>query len=103
MSGHNKWTSIKHKKAAVDAKRGKIFTKIIREIVIASKEGGGVVENNARLKKAVDDARKANMPQDNIKKAIQRGTGQLIIKTEQLLKLEKYFLNMQEVWVKLVV
>ena len=77
MSGHNKWTSIKHKKAAVDAKRGKIFTKIIREIVIASKEGGGVIENNARLKKAVDDARKANMPQDNIEKAIQRGTGEL--------------------------
>ena len=77
MSGHNKWASIKHKKAATDAKRGKIFTKIIREIVVAAKEGGGVVENNARLRKAVDDARNANMPQDNIKKAIQRGTGEL--------------------------
>ena len=70
MSGHNKWASIKHKKAATDAKRGKIFTKIIREIVVAAKEGGGIIENNARLRKAVDDAREANMPQDNIKKAI---------------------------------
>ena len=77
MSGHNKWASIKHKKAATDAKRGKIFTKIIREMVVAAKEGGGVIENNARLRKAVDDARNANMPQDNIKKAIQRGTGEL--------------------------
>ena len=77
MSGHNKWASIKHKKAATDAKRGKVFTKIIREIVVAAKEGGGVIENNARLRKAVDDAREANMPQDNIKKAIQRGTGEL--------------------------
>ncbi len=77
MSGHNKWASIKHKKAATDAKRGKIFTKIIREMVVAAKEGGGIIENNARLRKAVDDARAANMPQDNIKKAIQRGTGEL--------------------------
>ena len=77
MSGHNKWASIKHKKAATDAKRGKIFTKIIREMVVAAKEGGGNIENNARLRKAVDDARAANMPQDNIKKAIQRGTGEL--------------------------
>ena len=77
MSGHNKWASIKHKKAATDAKRGKIFTKIFREMVVAAKEGGGNIENNARLRKAVDDARAANMPQDNIKKAIQRGTGEL--------------------------
>ncbi len=77
MSRHNKWASIKHKKAATDAKRGKVFTKIIREIVVAAKEGGGIIENNARLRKAVDDARNANMPQDNIKKAIQRGTGEL--------------------------
>ncbi|MFH1715039.1 MAG: YebC/PmpR family DNA-binding transcriptional regulator [Elusimicrobiota bacterium] len=77
MSGHNKWASIKHKKAAVDAKRGKAFTKIIREISMAAKIGGGVLENNARLRNAVDDARSANMPQDNIKKAIQRGTGEL--------------------------
>ena len=77
MSGHNKWASIKHKKAATDSKRGKIFTKIIREMVVAAKEGGGVIENNARLRKAVADAREANMPQDNIKKAIQRGTGEI--------------------------
>jgi YebC/PmpR family DNA-binding regulatory protein len=77
MSGHNKWASIKHKKAIVDSKRGKIFTKIIKEITIAAKIGGGLLENNARLRKAIDDAKEANMPQDNIKKAIQRGTGEL--------------------------
>jgi DNA-binding regulatory protein, YebC/PmpR family len=77
MSGHNKWASIKHKKAITDAKKGKAFTKIIREIVVATKEGGALIENNARLRKAIDDAKEANMPQDNIKKAIQRGTGEL--------------------------
>ncbi|MCL2144361.1 MAG: YebC/PmpR family DNA-binding transcriptional regulator [Endomicrobia bacterium] len=77
MSGHNKWASIKHKKAITDAKKGKAFTKIIREIVVATKEGGHLVENNARLRKAIDDAKEANMPQDNIKKAIQRGTGEI--------------------------
>jgi YebC/PmpR family DNA-binding regulatory protein len=77
MSGHNKWASIKHKKAATDAKKGKVFTKIIREIVIAAKEGGGQIENNARLRKVIEDAKEANMPQDNIKKAIQRGTGEI--------------------------
>ncbi|MCA6079786.1 MAG: YebC/PmpR family DNA-binding transcriptional regulator [Endomicrobium sp.] len=77
MSGHNKWASIKHKKAATDAKKGKVFTKIIREIVVATKESGAQVENNARLRKAIEDAKEANMPQDNIKKAIQRGTGEI--------------------------
>jgi YebC/PmpR family DNA-binding regulatory protein len=77
MSGHNKWTSIKHKKAATDTKKGKIFTKIIREIVVATKESGAQIENNARLRKAIEDAKEANMPQDNIKKAIQRGTGEI--------------------------
>ncbi|MDR1695026.1 MAG: YebC/PmpR family DNA-binding transcriptional regulator [Endomicrobium sp.] len=77
MSGHNKWASIKHKKAITDAKKGKAFTKIIREIVVATKEGGAQVENNARLRKAIDDAKEANMPQDNIKKAIQRGSGEI--------------------------
>ncbi len=77
MSGHSKWAGIKHKKAIIDAKRGKIFTKIIKEITIAARIGGGNPENNARLRKAIDDARDANMPQDNIKKAIQRGTGEL--------------------------
>lgn len=77
MSGHNKWASIKHKKAATDAKKGKVFTKIIREIVVATKEGGAQLENNARLRKAIEDAKEANMPQDNIKKAIQRGNGEI--------------------------
>ncbi|OGS21303.1 MAG: transcriptional regulator [Elusimicrobia bacterium RIFOXYA2_FULL_39_19] len=77
MSGHSKWAGIKHKKGAIDAKRGKIFTKIIREITVAAKNGGGNIDNNARLRKAMDQAKEANMPQDNIKKAIQRGTGEL--------------------------
>lgn len=77
MSGHSRWAGIKHKKAAIDAKRGKVFTKIIREIVIAAKTGGGKPEANVRLRKAMEDARAANMPQDNIKKAVQRGTGEL--------------------------
>lgn len=77
MSGHNKWASIKHKKAATDAKKGKVFTKIIKELTMAAKAGGGDPGGNARLRKAIDDAKAANMPQDNIKKAIQRGTGEL--------------------------
>ncbi|MFC1512615.1 YebC/PmpR family DNA-binding transcriptional regulator [bacterium] len=77
MSGHNKWSSIKHRKASVDAKRGNTFTKIIKEITMAARTGGGNPDNNARLRRAMDDARQANMPQDNIKKAIQRGTGEL--------------------------
>ena len=77
MSGHSKWASIKHKKAAVDAKRGKVFTKIIRELTISARQGGGDLSGNARLRKAVDDAKAANMPQDNIKRAIQKGTGEL--------------------------
>ncbi|MCX5782194.1 MAG: YebC/PmpR family DNA-binding transcriptional regulator [Elusimicrobia bacterium] len=77
MSGHSKWAGIKHKKAIIDAKRGKVFTRLIREIVVAAKEGGGNIENNARLRKAIESAREANMPQDNIKKAVQRGTGEL--------------------------
>jgi YebC/PmpR family DNA-binding regulatory protein len=77
MSGHNKWASIKHKKAVTDSKKGKVFTKIIREIVVATKESGAQIENNARLRKAIEDAKEANMPQDNIKKAIQRGSGEI--------------------------
>jgi len=77
MSGHSKWHSIKHKKAAADSKRGKIFTKIIREIAVAARAGGGDPEANPRLRKAVQDARAVNMPADNIKRAIQKGTGQL--------------------------
>jgi YebC/PmpR family DNA-binding regulatory protein len=77
MSGHSKWAGIKHKKAIIDAKRGKIFTKYVREIVVAARQGGGNLESNARLRKVVESAREANMPQDNIKKAIQRGTGEI--------------------------
>jgi YebC/PmpR family DNA-binding regulatory protein len=76
MSGHSKWHSIKHKKGALDAKRGKIFTRIIKEITIAAKNGGDP-DKNPRLRKAVADAKAENMPADNIKRAIQRGTGEL--------------------------
>jgi YebC/PmpR family DNA-binding regulatory protein len=77
MSGHSKWATIKHKKAATDAKRGKAFTRIIKEIMIAARSGGGDVEANPRLRKAVTDAKAASMPADNIKRAIMRGTGEL--------------------------
>ncbi len=77
MSGHSKWATIKHKKAATDAKRGKMFTRIIKEIMIAARAGGGDVDANARLRKAVSDAKGASMPADNIKRAIMRGTGEL--------------------------
>ncbi|MFC2166841.1 YebC/PmpR family DNA-binding transcriptional regulator [Acidobacteriota bacterium] len=77
MSGHSKWASIKHKKAATDAKRGKIFTKFIRELSIAARMGGGDPDINPRLRKAISDSKAVNMPADNIKRAIQKGTGQL--------------------------
>lgn len=77
MSGHSRWAGIKHKKAVVDAKKGKAFTKLGKEITVAAKQGGGNPENNARLRKAIEDAREANMPQENVKKAIQRGTGEI--------------------------
>jgi len=77
MSGHSKWHSIKHKKAAADAKRGKIFTKIIKELAVAARIGGGDPEANPRLRKAVSDAKAVNMPSDNIKRAIMKGTGEL--------------------------
>lgn len=77
MSGHSKWHSIKHKKAAIDAKRGKIFTKIIKEITVAARMGGGDVDSNPRLRTAVEEAQGANMPKDNITRAIKRGTGEL--------------------------
>jgi len=77
MSGHSKWASIKHKKAATDAKRGKIFTRHIRELTYAAKEGGGDPDSNAALRHAIDAAKAVNMPADNIKKAIMRGTGEL--------------------------
>ncbi len=77
MSGHSKWASIKHKKAAVDAKRGKIFTCYIREITFAARAGGGDPDSNSALRHAIDGAKAVNMPADNIKKAIMRGTGEL--------------------------
>ncbi len=77
MSGHSKWATIKHKKAATDAKRGRIFTKLIREISIAAREGGGDPDSNPRLRTAIAAAKNENMPNDNIERAILRGTGQL--------------------------
>lgn len=77
MSGHSKWHSIKHKKGALDAKRGKLFTKLIKEITVAARTGGGDAAANARLRKAVLDAKGANMPNDTIDRAIKRGTGEL--------------------------
>ncbi len=77
MSGHSKWHTIKHKKGATDAKRGKIFTKLIKEITVAARTGGGDEAANARLRKAVSDAKGANMPNETIDRAIKRGTGDL--------------------------
>ena len=77
MSGHSKWSTIKRKKAVVDAKRGKVFTTLIKEITIAAREAGSDINSNPRLRQAVSSARDANMPQDNIKRAIMKGTGEL--------------------------
>lgn len=77
MSGHSKWATIKRKKAATDAKRGKIFTTIIKEITIAARDGGGEIDSNPRLRQAVANAKSANMPSDNISRAIKKGTGEL--------------------------
>ena len=76
MSGHSKWHSIKHKKGAADAKRGKLFTRIIKELTVAALAGGGDAESNPRLRTVIADAKAANMPADNIKRAIRRGTGE---------------------------
>lgn len=77
MSGHSRWSTIKRKKAAADAKKGQIFTKIIREIIVAAKAGGGDPDSNSRLRTVIEKAKAANMPLENIKKAIQKGTGEL--------------------------
>lgn len=77
MSGHSKWATIKHTKGVVDAKRGKLFTKLIKEITVAARLGGGVVENNPRLRKAMADAKAKSMPGDTIKNAVKRGTGEI--------------------------
>ena len=77
MSGHSKWSTIKHKKGRADAKRGKLFTKVIREITVSAREGGGDPDANPRLRSAIAAAKAANMPADNIKRALKRGTGEL--------------------------
>lgn len=77
MSGHSKWSTIKHKKAATDAKRGKLFTRLAKEITIAARESGGDPLSNTRLRLAIDKAKGANMPKDNIERAVKRGTGEL--------------------------
>ena len=90
MSGHSKWHTIKHKKGAADAKRGKLFTKIIREMTIAARIGGGDPDSNPRLRTAVDKAKASNMPADNIKRAIQKGTGDLEGTTYEDFTMEGY-------------
>ena len=77
MSGHSKWSTIKHKKAAVDKKRAKVFSRLTKEITIAAREKGGDPDFNPRLRLAIDKAKEANMPKDNIERAIKRGTGEL--------------------------
>ncbi|MCM8779692.1 MAG: YebC/PmpR family DNA-binding transcriptional regulator [Candidatus Omnitrophica bacterium] len=77
MSGHSKWAGIKHKKALLDAKKGAVYTKIIKELTVAAREGGGNPDTNIRLRAAMQKAKEANMPSDNIKNAIKRGTGEL--------------------------
>jgi YebC/PmpR family DNA-binding regulatory protein len=90
MSGHSKWHTIKHKKGALDAKRGKLFTKLIREMTIAARIGGGDPDANPRLRTAVDKAKASNMPSDNITRAIKKGTGELEGQTYEDLQLEGY-------------
>ncbi|HTU33730.1 MAG TPA: YebC/PmpR family DNA-binding transcriptional regulator [Candidatus Acidoferrum sp.] len=90
MSGHSKWATIKHKKAATDAKRGAAFTKIIRELTIAARSGGGDPNTNPRLRTAISAAKNENMPNDNIERAIQRGTGQLEGETLEEVTYEGY-------------
>lgn len=77
MAGHSKWANIKHKKGAADAKRGKVFTKLIKEITVAARLGGGAIDGNARLRLAVDKARAQSVPKDTIDRAIKKGTGEL--------------------------
>ncbi len=90
MSGHSKWHTIKHKKGALDAKRGKVFTKLIRELTIAARLGGGDPDSNPRLRTVLDKAKAANMPADNITRAIKKGTGELEGTSYEELVLEGY-------------
>ena len=100
MSGHSKWASIKHKKAATDAKRGKMFTKCIKEITTAARIGGGAMDSNPRLRLAVDKAKAANMPADNIDRAIKKGTGELPGVSYEELAYEGYAAGGVAVYVK---
>lgn len=90
MSGHSKWATIKHKKGALDAKRGQMFTKLIKEISIAARMGGGDPDSNARLRTAILKAKAANMPKDNVERAIKKGTGELEGATYEELTYEAY-------------
>jgi YebC/PmpR family DNA-binding regulatory protein len=90
MSGHSKWHSIRHKKGAADAKRGKLFTKLIKEIIVAARMGGGDIDANPRLRTAVLKAKSVNMPKDNIERAIKKGTGDLDGVTYEELTYEAY-------------
>ena len=90
MSGHNKWSTIKHKKGAADAKRGKIFTRILKEMTVAARLGGGDPAGNPRLRSAVAEAKANNMPKDNIERAIKRGTGELEGATYEEITYEGY-------------
>ena len=76
MSGHSKWASIKHKKGAADAKRGRVFTKLIKELTVAARAGGGDADSNPRLRTVIAESKSVNMPAENIKRAIRRGTGE---------------------------
>jgi YebC/PmpR family DNA-binding regulatory protein len=93
MAGHSKWANIKHKKAATDAKRGRIWTRLIKEITVAARLGGGDMVSNPRLRLAVDRAADANMPKDNVNRAIQRGTGGLEGANYEEIRYEGYGLN----------
>ncbi|HEX3583882.1 MAG TPA: YebC/PmpR family DNA-binding transcriptional regulator [Thermoanaerobaculia bacterium] len=90
MSGHNKWSTIKHKKGAADAKRGKVFTRILKEMTVAARMGGGDPNGNPRLRAAVAEAKANNMPKDNIERAIKRGTGELEGATYEEITYEGY-------------
>jgi YebC/PmpR family DNA-binding regulatory protein len=90
MSGHNKWSTIKHKKGAADAKRGQVFTKLIKEITVAARLGGGDPEGNPRLRAAMDKGKAENMPKDNIERAIKKGTGELEGVTYEEINYEGY-------------
>jgi YebC/PmpR family DNA-binding regulatory protein len=93
MAGHSKWANIKHKKAATDAKRGKVWTRLIKEITVAARMGGGDIASNPRLRLAVDKAADANMPKDNVTRAIQRGTGGLDGANYEEIRYEGYGIN----------